>query len=304
MSESKEKTTNEEILNDDDDLERLLNETAEQLTGEIGEDTGAAVTFEQVETVEDIVDAAFTEDTENSEGSLFDLSEEAEDKAEEAVTEVSEEADEKAEEAVSEVSIEDLEKVKEAEPDDIKEKEPFNFGREVLEWLESLVFALLIVQLVLTFLFRVVMVDGRSMTNTLQNGDRLIMHHLAYEPKRDDIVVLDSEEAGKVLIKRVIGIAGDKVVVDYNTNHVYVNDEQISNEHIKEPMLDNWYYDTDYLVSEGVYEYDVPEDTVFVMGDNRNDSNDSRSLGFIPKSEIMGKAILRIYPFKSLSLLG
>ena len=297
-------TTDEDITEDAAELEQILNEQFPDGVGSVhvvtpGDDEGpinvealvnrgetVAVTAEDIKRV--------TEASKAVEEDIKDVSEKAETAEEDA-----EEETEKISET-AEVSEEDIEKAKEAEPEDIKEKEPFNIGREILEWFESLVFALLIVQLVLTFLLRIVMVDGESMTNTLQNGDRLIMTHVAYEPERDDIVVLDSEAANKVLIKRVIGIEGDKVVVDYNKNHVYVNDEEISNEHIREVMLDSFYFDPQYSVDAGVYEYEVPEDTVFVMGDNRNDSKDSRSIGFIPKSEIMGKAIFRIYPFKSL----
>lgn len=297
-------TTDEDITEDAAELEQILNEQFPDGVGSVhvvtpGDDEGpinvealvnrgetVAVTAEDIKRV--------TEASKAVEEDIKDVSEKAETAEEDA-----EEETEKISET-EEVSEEDIEKAKEAEPEDIKEKEPFNIGREILEWFESLVFALFIVQLVLTFLLRIVMVDGESMTNTLQDHDRLIMTHVAYEPERDDIVVLDSEAANKVLIKRVIGLEGDKVVVDYNQNHVYVNDEEISNEHIRDVMLDSFSFDPQYSVGEGVYEYEVPEDTVFVMGDNRNDSLDSRSIGFIPKSEIMGKAIFRIYPFKSL----
>ncbi|MCR5539990.1 MAG: signal peptidase I [Ruminococcus sp.] len=341
MSEPNEKTTNGNIGGADDDLERLLNETDPNVTGDLGADESGENFHVFGTTDEDLTeDAAELEQILNEQfpdgvGSVHVVTPgdddgpinveaivnrgetvavtaedikrvtEASKAVEEDIKEVSEKAEVSEDDTedsseVAEVSEEDIEKAKEAEPEDIKEKEPFNIGREILEWFESLVFALLIVQLVLTFLLRIVMVDGESMTNTLQNGDRLIMTHVAYEPERDDIVVLDSEAANKVLIKRVIGIEGDKVVVDYNQNHVYVNDEEISNEHIREVMLDSFYFDPQYSVDAGVYEYEVPKDTVFVMGDNRNDSKDSRSIGFIPKSEIMGKAIFRVYPFKSL----
>ena len=199
------------------------------------------------------------------------------------------------------VSADDIETAREAEPDDIKEKEPIDIKNEIIEWLESFVFALLVVQLFFIFVFRIVMVDGISMNDTLVNGDRLIMSHVNYTPKFDDIVVIKSDAANKILIKRVIGVEGDKVVVNYNENHVYVNDELIPNDHIKEIMLDStMYFDSTYRIADGVYEYDVPEDHIFVMGDNRNDSKDSRSIGFIPDEEIMGKAVFRIYPFKSI----
>ena len=202
---------------------------------------------------------------------------------------------------IDNVTEEAIEAVKEAEPDDIKAKEPLDIKNEILEWLESFVFAMLIVQLVFIFVFRIVMVDGSSMSNTLINGDRVIMTHVNYTPERDDVVVIDSEAANKILIKRVIGVEGDKVVIDYNNNHVFVNDVQISNEHIKEIMRDNtMYFDATFRTGDGVYEYDVPEDCVFVMGDNRNDSKDSRSIGFVPVESLMGKAVLRIYPFNSI----
>ena len=195
------------------------------------------------------------------------------------------------------ISEEDIEAVKAAEPEDIKEKEPLDIKNEILEWFESFVFAMLIVQLVFIFLFRIVMVDGSSMNNTLVNGDRLIMTHVNYTPERDDIVVVDSEAAGKILIKRVIGVEGDKVVIDYMQNHVYVNDQLISNKHNKEIMIDNGYFDRQYQAEDGTYVYEVPENSVFVMGDNRNDSKDSRSIGCVPEDELMGKAVFRIYPF-------
>ncbi|MBE6873032.1 MAG: signal peptidase I [Ruminococcus albus] len=204
------------------------------------------------------------------------------------------------EQKINKVTEEEIEAVKKAEPDDIKAKEPLDIKNEILEWFESFVFAMLIVQLVFIFIFRIVMVDGRSMNNTLSDGDRLIMTHVNYTPERDDVVVVDSDAAGKILIKRVIGIEGDKIKIDYTNNHVYVNDQQISNEHIKEIMIDNGYFDRTYMTENGVYEYEVPENCVFVMGDNRNDSKDSRSIGYVPEESIMGKAVFRIFPLNQL----
>lgn len=204
------------------------------------------------------------------------------------------------EQKINKVTEEEIEAVEKAEPDDIKAKEPLDIKNEILEWFESFVFAMLIVQLVFIFIFRIVMVDGRSMNNTLSDGDRLIMTHVNYTPERDDVVVVDSDAAGKILIKRVIGIEGDKIKIDYTNNHVYVNDQQISNEHIKEIMIDNGYFDRTYMTENGVYEYEVPENCVFVMGDNRNDSKDSRSIGYVPEESIMGKAVFRIFPLNQL----
>lgn len=218
------------------------------------------------------------------------MSEHIEDKIEET-------ADEK--QTADKVSEEDIETAKEAEPEDIKEKGPFDLKNEVIEWLESFVFAMLVVQLVFIFLVRIVMVDGTSMNNTLFDGDRLIMSHVNYTPERGDIVVIDSDVLDKIIIKRVIGVGGDKVVVDYNTNHVYVNDEQIEDDTVKEVMIDGGtrgLYDLAYMTSNGVYAYKVPDDSVFVMGDNRNDSKDSRSIGFVSEDAVLGKAVFRVYP--------
>lgn len=208
------------------------------------------------------------------------------------------------EKELGKVSEEEIETVKKAEPDDIKEKEPLDLKNEILEWFESFVFAMLIVQLVFIFIFRIVMVDGRSMNNTLSDGDRLIMTHVNYTPQRDDIVVVNSDAAGKILIKRVIGVEGDKIAIDYNSNHVYVNDQLISNEHIKEIMIDNGYFDRSYMGADGIYHYEVPKDCVFVMGDNRNDSKDSRSIGYVPEESIMGKAVFRIFPLNQLGTVS
>jgi signal peptidase I len=197
-----------------------------------------------------------------------------------------------------EVSQEDIEIASEAAPEDLKEKKPVKLLDELLEWLESFVFALFVVILIFTFFFRIVLVDGRSMNNTLSDGDKMILSHLFYTPERGDIVVINSTFLNKTIIKRVIGIEGDHVVVDYNTNTVTVNGEAISNDCIKEAMYDTEVFDTSYETSEHVYEYDVPDDCVFVMGDNRNNSKDSRSIGFVENDTILGKAILRLYPLE------
>ena len=137
------------------------------------------------------------------------------------------------------------------------------------------------------------------MNDTLHDKERVIISHINYEPEQGDIAVINSRVLGEVIIKRVIGTAGDKVVVDYNTNTVTVNGQKIDNSYIKEPMEDYRQFDLSYKVSEKVYEYDVPENCIFVMGDNRNNSADSRMIGFINKSDVLGKAFFRMYPLNS-----
>lgn len=197
------------------------------------------------------------------------------------------------------VSQEDIDKAKKAAPDDLKEKQPVNVMDEVFEWAESFVFAMFVVILTFTFFFRIVLVQGPSMRETLQDQDRLIITHINYTPQKGDIVVINSEKLGKTIIKRVIGTGGDKVVVDYNNNTVTVNGKVISNDNIREAMYNTNLFDEKYEVEENVFEYDVPEGKLFVMGDNRNNSTDSRRIGFIDPSDVLGNAVLRLYPFES-----
>ena len=196
------------------------------------------------------------------------------------------------------VDPKDIELASKAAPKDLKEEEPVNIANEILDWIESFVFAVFVIILIFIFLFRIVTVDGHSMDSTLDDKDRVIISHLNYDPKNDDIVVVNSSVLNKTLIKRVIGIAGDTVKIDYNVNTVYVNGKAISNEHIDNTMLDKGMFDPSYKISDGVYEYKVPENSIFIMGDNRNNSTDSRTIGFISKDDVMGHVIFRLYPFK------
>ncbi len=196
------------------------------------------------------------------------------------------------------VDPKDIELASKAAPKDLKEEEPVNIANEILDWIESFVFAVFVIILIFIFLFRIVTVDGHSMDSTLSDKDRVIISHLNYDPKNDDIVVVNSSVLNKTLIKRVIGISGDTVKIDYNINTVYVNGKAISNEHIDNTMLDKGMFDPSFKISDGVYEYKVPENSIFIMGDNRNNSTDSRTIGFISKDDVMGHVIFRLYPFK------
>ncbi|MFL0163976.1 signal peptidase I [Candidatus Clostridium helianthi] len=138
-------------------------------------------------------------------------------------------------------------------------------------------------------------VAGESMTNTLQDKDLLLINRVAYKlhaPEYKDIVVLNTNiDNDRILIKRVIGVPGDTIEVKDNV--VYVNGNKLDEKYIREPMVNN--QDLKLVVSEG---------KIFVMGDNRNNSLDSRSLmvGMIDyKKDVIGKVMLRIFPFKELS---
>lgn len=177
-------------------------------------------------------------------------------------------------------------------------EKPFSLADELLDWLEAFVFATFMVLLIFMFMFRTVVVDGGSMEPTLYNEQRLILTHFGYTPERGDIVVANCPGLDKIIIKRCIGVEGDTVLIDYATNSIAVNGEEIDQSYLGEPMeLKDYIFDDTYRVGPTSYEYHVPEDTVFVLGDNRNNSRDSRTseVGFISEDDILGRAAVRFY---------
>ena len=164
-------------------------------------------------------------------------------------------------------------------------------GQGMLEWYEALISAALVLVLVFSFVFRIIQVDGSSMVPTLTNGDKLIVWGVGYTPERGDVVIVDSYTTyGKPLVKRVIAKGGDTISIDYETGTVTVNGEVLQEDYIAEPT---------YLGYDVEFPYTVPEGTVFVMGDNRNQSLDSRSsyIGCIDEQDILGKVLVCFLPF-------
>ena len=164
-------------------------------------------------------------------------------------------------------------------------------GQNLLEWYEALISAALVLVLIFSFFLRIIQVDGSSMVPTLVNGDKLIVWGAGYEPQRGDVVIVDSYTSyGKPLVKRVIAKGGDTVSIDYATGTVAVNGEVLQEDYIAEPT---------YLGYDVQFPYTVPEGTVFVMGDNRNQSLDSRStyVGCIDERDILGKVLVCFMPF-------
>lgn len=164
---------------------------------------------------------------------------------------------------------------------------------EIFDWGESILFALFSVTLLFTFVFRLAIVDGSSMIPTLHNNDRLVLFNHFYEPKPRDIIVLDSKGLNEAIVKRVIATEGQEVNIDFDQGKVYVDGTEQ-----EEPYINELTYR-----DGGAFDYPVtvPKDCVFVMGDNRNNSTDSRypQVGFVEKDTIVGHVIFRIFPFNA-----
>lgn len=205
-----------------------------------------------------------------------------------------------------------------------KEKKEFSLAREIFEWVYTIAIALIIAFIIKGFIFDIVEVDGPSMFPTLVDNDRLIVTKIGYKPKQGDIVILDStykkrteyyreENDGedmnafskmlaypslpkdlktKYYVKRVIALEGQ--TVDIKDGKVWVDGE----------LLEEEYYDgvTEKLDPQTEFPLTVDEGYVFVMGDNRPRSLDSRdsSLGQVPEKAVVGKSVVRIWPFNSM----
>lgn len=167
---------------------------------------------------------------------------------------------------------------------------------DIKEFLQSLVIAGILAFFIITFIAQSFVVDGRSMEPTLKDGERLFVNKFIYRfhpPERGDIIVFTPQGANnKKYIKRVIGLPGDTILV--KDGKTYLNGEPIQENYIKESM-------------KGTYgPYQVPEESVFVMGDNRNHSADSRFpgiVGFVNYDSISGKAFWVYWPLTGMRIL-
>ncbi len=175
---------------------------------------------------------------------------------------------------------------------------------EAFEWLEVVVSALLAVVIIFTFAFRVATIVGDSMQNTLIEGEKVIITDWFYTPKAGDIVVIsrnaqnnaDISEANGPIIKRVIATAGQTVDIDFEAGVVYVDGIALDEPYTKTPT--NLQYDVKFPIR-------VPEGHVFCLGDNRNESMDSRDSrigngGMVDERYILGKAVFRVLPFNKM----
>ena len=166
-------------------------------------------------------------------------------------------------------------------------------GRDLYEWVQSLVGSVLVVVAIFTFVIRMMGVDGHSMLNTLQHGDRLLVVNsmLYHDYKYGDIVILRKNGVfdDDPIVKRVIAVEGQTVDIDFAEGIVYVDGEALEEDYIREPT---------YIAEGTEFPLTVPEGSIFVMGDNRNGSSDSRDyrLGTVDTRYVIGKAAFLIFP--------
>ena len=166
-------------------------------------------------------------------------------------------------------------------------------GRDLYLNMRVLVIMMGTFVLLFTFVARIIVVSGPSMENTLFGGDLILVWSVGYTPKQGDVVVLTQESYQEdSIVKRVIATAGQRVDVDYDANTVYVDGVALEEDYIKEQMFVPHY-------GEGINHVTVPEGCIFVMGDNRNNSADSRypDIGIVDTRCVIGHGLMVLFPF-------
>lgn len=172
-----------------------------------------------------------------------------------------------------------------------KTEEAVSKRAEVYDWIQCIVYALIACVIVFVFFVRLVDVVGSSMHPTLEGGDKMVVSNLFYTPKQGDIIVFQKDDyADYALVKRVIATEMQTVEIDFDKHIVYVDGEALDEPYIAEPTANK-------IDFTGVQI--VPPGCVFVMGDNRNDSTDSRDerIGMVDTRDIIGKVVFIAFPF-------
>ena len=168
--------------------------------------------------------------------------------------------------------------------------------RELYDWIESLMVALIFCVLLFSFFIRLIDVSGPSMNPTLYEGNKMLVSDLFYKPKAGDVVVfrnVNENQEEKALVKRVIATEGQEVNIDFEHGIVYVDGEALEEDYAAEPIHNK----LDFIGPKT-----VPTGCVFVLGDNRNSSRDSRarSIGMVDERLILGKVYAVVYPISTM----
>lgn len=190
------------------------------------------------------------------------------------------------------------------EPQESGEEESRLSDRDALKvdlyfWLQALVMALVGLILVFTFIGRIIGVDGSSMMPTLHDHDMLLLQSIGYTPESGDVVVLSKKSfrEGQPIVKRVIAVGGQTVDIDYAAGTVAVDGVALEEDYINEAMYE--------LPPDYATHVEVPEGSIFVMGDNRNKSSDSRDprLGTVDVRYVLGRARFVLLPFQDFGVI-
>ena len=182
----------------------------------------------------------------------------------------------------------DKKEKKDQEPQDPKQR----VRSDIYDWIQSLMAALIFCVVLFSFFVRLIDVNGPSMNPTLYEGDKLLVSDLFYKPKAGDVVIFktDNYDPEKALVKRIVATEGQEINIDFENGIVYVDGEPLDEPYVAEAIHSK----LDFIGPKT-----VPEGCVFVLGDNRNSSRDSRysMIGMVDERMILGRAYAVVYPF-------